>query len=622
MLDLVDLTLAVAGNILLDRVTWRINPGQRVGLVGRNGAGKSTLLKAICGKFPIDSGELKIRPDLVVGYLPQHAVSDSVRPLWEEVASGMTRIQTAKAAVERAEAAMAAGEEKALERLEKALEVWRLAGGPSADERVGEVLHGLGFTKEDWTKTCDTFSGGWQMRIALARLLLAEPTILLLDEPTNHLDMAARAWLGKFLARYPHTVLIVSHDRHLLDQAVSHIAELVDGRLDVYSGNFTYWMKNREERRNQQQAAFESQQEEIERLQRYIDRFRYAANRATQAQSRIKALDRMDKIDAPEEEFIPTLRLPEPEVGILEPLALRKAAFGWGEQPMYENLDFSLEKGMRVALLGPNGAGKSTLLKALAGTLPLKSGRRLVGKGIRIGIYSQDLSRELPPDEVALDHVVASWPLAQPQRARAVLGSLGLPGELALRKIGSLSGGEKARVALACIALRPHEVLLLDEPTNHLDVVTVEVLVEALAAYTGALLVVTHDRFLVERVATHVAHVLPGKVELHEGVRPEDFEPVSLQRAMEGGSAPESAEDFNNRKKQAREREKARRRVEQLGQLIEATEGKLGEVDGELCTPGLDHRKVTALSQQRAALEQQIAAYYEEWERLEATISG
>jgi ATP-binding cassette subfamily F protein 3 len=616
MLELAELTLAVSGNILIERASWRTGHGHRIGVVGRNGAGKSTLLRAIAGEFPVDSGILKIGTQERVGYLPQHAVSGSSRTLWDEAASGMLRVIAAKQELESAEEAVLLEEAEAELRLEAALERWRLVGGPSAAERVGEVLYGLGFGVEDWQKSCEQFSGGWQMRIALARLLLSEPTILLLDEPTNHLDMQARGWLSRFLAHYPHTVLIVSHDRHLLDEAVDQILEVIDGRLDSYSGNFTGWIRQKAERRAQALAAVEAQQRQIEHLNSYIDRFRYKATKASQAQSRIKTLEKMERVEAPEEEFIPKLRLPVPEASAAEPLELRKAVIGWPNRPpIFSGLNLILERGQRLVLLGLNGSGKSTLLSALAGKLPLQGGQRVMAKGVRIGYYTQDQARDLPGDLNGLEHVLDACPMASPASARSVLGALGLGGELALQKIQTMSGGEKARVALAVLALRAHEVLLMDEPTNHLDVVTVEVLVRALQDYVGALVVVTHDRFLVEQVATHVALLQGGKLEIHEGVREEDFEPATQKRGakQEAGAGALVREEQQKQNKQLRAEKK---RLAEVERLIEKAETRLGLIDAELCAPGVGHKRLAELGMEREAVEEELAGLMVEWEGL------
>ncbi|MDG1482589.1 MAG: ABC-F family ATP-binding cassette domain-containing protein [Myxococcota bacterium] len=615
MIRLENVTLAPGGEDLLIDVDWQIRQNESVGLVGRNGTGKTTILRAIVGEQHTDDGRVVVRPGLSVGYLPQQAVSGSTETVWDEVRSRMWRIEEMRSRMEAAEEAVAAEKPGAAERLGDAIETFRIAGGFSQEEKIGEVLHGLGFAPEEWRRTCDTFSGGWQMRIALARLLLSEPDIALLDEPTNHLDMLARSWLAVFLARAPFTTVIVSHDRHLLDKVAQRIVEVRGRRLHEYAGNFTRFLSERQLRMSQHSVAYQRQQEEIAKLERFVERFGAKATKAAQARSRQNQLDKMDRIDAPERMRLPSFSLPPAPAGDFATITLRQTDLGW-DDPLLTSVNLVLERGMRLAILGRNGCGKSTLLRTLAGSLKPLSGRRRVGDRIRIGVFSQDTAAELPPDQTALEHVSAVAPMTSPTQIRTTLGALGLSGDAALRDIGALSGGEKARVALSALTARPHNVLLLDEPTNHLDTETVEVLVRALKDFEGAMVLVTHDRYLVESLASHVMTIQDGTWELHMGVRPSDLEPVPSS----GGSQKEKstgAEAHRILKQRRSERQKRERRLAEVEAQVESLENELTEIDAALCEPNADY---AALGTRRADRAADLNAAMEEWEALEEAL--
>jgi ATP-binding cassette subfamily F protein 3 len=621
MLRLDAVTLAPGGEPLLLDADWHVHPGEHVGLVGRNGTGKTTLLRAIVGEQPVDGGRIHLRPGARIGWLPQQAVSGSTRPVWDEVSSRMGWYHALQAELDAAMRAADAGQPGSDQRLADATERFRAAGGYAVDETIGTVLSGLGFGPDRWRQPCDTFSGGWQMRIALARLLLAQPDLALLDEPTNHLDLEARSWLAGYLQQVPWTFVVVSHDRWLLDRAVDRIGEIRGQQLHTYVGNFSRFVVERESRLSDQANRFARQQEEIARLERFIERFGAKATKASQARSRQNALDRIERIDAPERlGKLPKLRLPEAPPGELEAVGLRDAALGWGDAVVVEGVTFDLERGMRLAVLGPNGVGKSTLLHALAGRLPPIRGRRRVGDRSRIGVFTQDLAQDLPGEPSGLAHVSTLAPTVPPQQIRATLGALGLAPDAAERPIRELSGGEKARVALAALAVRPHNVLLLDEPTNHLDAESVAALVDALHAYAGAVLLVTHDRWLVERVATHVGRIANGRFSLHPGVRPDDFEPIAPAAAHDAHRRQtDDGGEHVDRKRIQRERERVRRRIQELERDISAAEAALARLDEALYAV-TDFQASRAAAQEREAAAARVDALYAEWEGLEARL--
>ena len=612
MLQLSGLTLSAGGRELMVDIDWHLRPGERVGLVGRNGVGKTTLLRTVAGHHEADEGD--IRRGGRVGYLPQHGVSASQGTLWDEARSGMKQLLALESALERSTDALDGSEDSVL-RHEKAETEFRMAGGYAAEERIGEVLWGLGFGKTDWHRPCAEFSGGWQMRIALAKLLLAQPEVLLLDEPTNHLDLHARAWLAKRLANHKGALVLVSHDRFVLDRCVSGIVELQHGGIDHYPGSFSRYLVAREERKALLRAAREKQDVEEAKLQRFVDRFGAKATKAKQAQSRAKRLDKLraQRVEIQEDVAAPRMRFNAPDAKGSNLLALRGAAAGW-DSALFQELGLTLHRGERWALLGANGTGKSTLLKALAGDHPLMTGTRALGKGIRIGVFGQDQTRDLDPDARAMDLVLEGAPFCTETRARSLLGALGLSGEKALQTVGTLSGGEKARVALARLASRELDLLLLDEPTNHLDVVSVAVLADALKAFAGGIVFVSHDRWLVEQLGTHVLVFGEKGLEQHEGVHPQDLEPPAL--LTEADTREGDAGDWKERQKALRERERNQRLLVKAEALIEELEAAVSGIDERMGELSTDIDAITALLKEREAVQNRLDAAMAEWEHL------
>ena len=621
MIRLEDAQLCVAGKPILHAVTYHLLPGAHVGLVGRNGSGKTTFLRALMGEIVPDHGQVIPRPSARIAWLEQHGVAGSGNTVWEEASSRRAHMKELKARLDRAEAKVSAGEDAA-DALERATESWRQAGGYSEDETIGTVLHGLGFHKHDWHRSCDTFSGGWQMRVALARLLLAEPDVLLLDEPTNHLDLHARTWLANYLNQSPASVIVVSHDRFLLDKVAKKVIEVRQGKIHLYTGNFTAFQKERELRMSLAGGEHRKQQVEIKKLERFVERFGAKATKAKQAKSKQKALDRMDRAVAPESlQAGPKFRLPEAPPGALDALGVVDATLAWDPAtPLFVDATFSLERGKRIALLGPNGSGKSTMLRALAGELlPLK-GRRRVGDRSRIGVFTQDTASTLPTQVTPLQFLADLNPLVTPERIRAILGALGLSGGNALRPIGTLSGGERARVALASLAVKPHNILLLDEPTNHLDIETIETLVGACAAFEGAMLIVSHDRYFVEGVATHIAKLGDGKVAVTLGVSNSDFTPEVLKREEEEKDTG-GAESYADRKQRSRELTRAKRRLGKVEDEISEVEVALEAIDEKLFAEAGDPKRARVLGEERNTAQQRCDDLYAEWETLELLIA-
>ncbi|KAG2439392.1 hypothetical protein HXX76_004749 [Chlamydomonas incerta] len=574
-LVLEDVTVQAGDRDLLTDVSWKLMPGQRAGLVGANGCGKSTLLRCLSGLRSVDAGSAKVAHLVQVGYLEQTAVGGSRRTVWQEARSRMSALVEAERDIARAERDLANGDAAAAERLAVAQEAWEMAGGPESERTITNVLTGLGFKPEQFHKRCSEFSGGWQMRIALARLLLGPAgqggngtgALLLLDEPTNHLDSAACKWLGDFLRKGvpPSTsVVLVSHDEALLDAACNRIVEVRGRTLNHYAGNFKQFLAQREAREAAARAEAEAQQAEIDKLEEFVTRFGAKASKASQAQSKAKMLEKLKA----QQTVIPAaaaaagagdarkvaLKLPRAPPCYTEAIKLTGADVGWGtpgepgSKPLVTGVNLVIRRGQRVLVLGPNGAGKSTLLKAVAGNLPLWAGERVLGEGVRLAVFSQDLAQDLPLEMPALEYVEAVARANDPgitlEKCRQALGALGLTGTMALQKIGVLSGGEKARVALAAFALVPANVLLLDEASNHLDAQTIEVLTGALNGFEGVIIAITHNQaFAATLNATHILRVSNGTARLSDnlGLSASDFEHPSTGASPAPAAASKAA---------------------------------------------------------------------------------
>ncbi|MFP5503777.1 MAG: ABC-F family ATP-binding cassette domain-containing protein, partial [Candidatus Sericytochromatia bacterium] len=523
MLRLTGISKVYPTKTVLDGVDWHVAPGQRWGLVGPNGAGKSTLLKIILGQMDADEGEVALRPRLEVGYLAQELLGDLGRTLQAEMWTAFPALVELKARLAEVETAMAeATDEARLAELAHThadlLSDWERQDGYTADARIGRVLNGLGFSEPDRARKVAEFSGGWQMRVALAKLLLMQPDLLLLDEPTNHLDLEAIRWLESYLSDYPGALVVISHDRHFLDAVVGRIAELDGGRLTSYTGNYTRYLDQRKERRESQQSAFDRQQAEIQRLQAWIDRFRAKATKATAVKSREKALDRLERVEAPPEESASIrFRFTKAPPASRMVLTLTEVSKDYGKGPLFHIERLELERGMRLALVGPNGAGKSTLMRLMAGVEQPDTGEIAHGMRVLPGYFSQNQAESLDPENTVLDEAYSADETVSLTRIRTLLGCFLFRGEDVFKPVKKLSGGERSRLALAKLLLQPYNLLMLDEPTNHLDLGAKDELAEALEAFDGTAVLISHDRHFLDRVATHVLHIENGEAVLYIG---------------------------------------------------------------------------------------------------------
>ncbi len=556
--------IRVGGRTLLDGADLTIDPGRRIGLVGRNGVGKSTLLRAIAGEVALDGGEMRLAARARVATVAQEAPSGEASLLATVLRGDPERL----ALLDEAERA-------APERLAEIHERLRAIGAEAAPARAAAILAGLGFDEAAQARPVSSFSGGWRMRVALATVLFAAPDLLLLDEPTNHLDLEAALWLETWLARFPGAALIVSHDRGLLDRAVEAIAHLDRGRIALTPGGFEEFVRIRTERAAQLASAAERIARERAHIQRFVDRFRYKASKARQAQSRLKALARLPAIETVIEDAPTRFAFPEPARIAPPILALERVAVGYDGVPVLRNLSLTIDMDDRIALLGANGNGKSTLARLLAGRLDPLAGEVRRGPRLRVGYFAQHQMDELEAGESPLAHLARVLPRATETQLRAQLARFGLDADRAETASGDLSGGEKARLLLALATREAPQLLILDEPTNHLDIDAREALVKALADFQGAVLLISHDPHLVELVADRLWLVADGTARPFEGDL-DEYRALLSERAR-----PSSRPDSGGRREERRGRAEARAALAPLRRQAREAEAALERLSAE-----------------------------------------
>ncbi len=557
MIQLASLTKAFGDRTLLDDVSWQISGRERVGLCGPNGSGKTTLLRMLAGLEEPDSGTVARSGALTVRYLPQDGLTHTGRTLHAEASSAFQPLLDVKAEMHALEAQLGnpgVGDdehERQLARYSELQDTFRNQDGYTLDLRVATVLQGLGFSLAEFDRPTEAFSGGWQMRIALAKLLLGRPNLLLLDEPTNHLDLEARNWLETYLIAYPHAVILVSHDRFFLDAVVTRITEVGLKTLTDYTGTYTRYLKARAERMERRREAKRRQDEEIARIQQFVDRFRYQATKASQVQSRLKALAKITPIEIPPERKRVHFSFPPCATSGRVALELRAARKVYGDTVVLDGVDLHIERGDRIALVGPNGAGKSTLMRLLAGAEPPDSGERVEGYRLVPQYFAQDEPTRLNASATVYETLASGSPSQMVPAIRNILGGFLFSGDDVHKRVSVLSGGERTRLAVARMLLYPANTLLLDEPTNHLDLESKDVLLDALLDFGGTLLFVSHDRYFVDRLATKIVEVGSGRALTYPGAYEEfiwkkehpEPEPELVSAGSRGGaktSAPSS----------------------------------------------------------------------------------
>ncbi len=642
MIQLSAISKRFGAHTLLERVTWQLGPGERVGLCGPNGAGKTTLLKIMVGAEQPDSGQLVTPNGLTVGYLPQDGLAHTGRTVFEEVSRGLQALLDLKAEMHTLEQRLAdtsvpeTEHKRLLERYAEAQDSFQRQDGYTIDQRVAAVLRGLGFADGDAHRPTETFSGGWQMRIALAKLLLGRPGLLLLDEPTNHLDLEARNWLESYLADYPHAVVLVSHDRYFLDAVVTRITEIGLRTLTDYPGTYSAYVVERDARLERLRAAKRRQDEEIARVRQFIDRFRYQATKAAQVQSRIKMLDKVVPTEVPPERKRVHFTFPKCRKSGRSVITLTGVRKAYGRNEVFRPFDLLIERGSRIALVGVNGSGKSTLMRLLAGAEAPDAGSRVEGHQVTMQYFAQDEATRLDPSLTVHETLAAGAPLDAVPMIRNVLGGFLFSGDDVHKPTRVLSGGERTRLAVARMLLRPANTLLLDEPTNHLDIDSTDVLLDALAAFDGTLIFVSHDRYFVDRLATQVIDVGRGKAVVYPGTYEEFRWSQSQQpaagvagarptrrdprRAARVASAADRKKEAAVTRKRQRAAEARQRRVEKLEQVIAEREAALKDLETRMSQPDFyaDRNVATAATAQHQTLMWEIGELMHKWEELQA----
>jgi ATP-binding cassette, subfamily F, member 3 len=538
VIQLESVSKAYGGQPVFRDVTWRIADRERIGLVGPNGAGKTTLCRILAGFEEPDSGHVSRPRATTVGYLPQEAAGTVSGSVLGEALSGFEPVWALEREMEDVARALESAPSDALTaRYGDLQHRFEALGGYRLETQARAILTGLGFAVTDFARPVGEFSGGWRMRAALARLLLLAPSLLLLDEPTNHLDLESLAWLEDFLADYDGTVVVVSHDRYFLNRMVTSIADLQPDGLVLYPGDYDDFLVEREARRELLEAQARNQAKRIAEIERFIERFRYQASKARQVQSRVKMLQKVERIALDAGPRRIHFAFPEPPRTGRRVAALRGVRKAYGANVVYAGVDFEVERGERVALVGENGAGKSTLLKILAGMLPLDGGERTLGAHVAVHYYAQHQLDALRPDNTALEEMIEVAPMLPHTRLRTILGAFLFSGDAVDKKVAVLSGGEKARLALGKMLVRPAALLCLDEPTNHLDLASREVLEAALAGFPGTIVFISHDRYFINRIATAVVEVAHGTLTRYLG----SYDDYIAAKAAGVGGVPTSA---------------------------------------------------------------------------------
>ncbi len=524
MLQISNGAMRFGARTLFEGLDWLIQPQDRIGVVGANGTGKSTLLKVIAGIERFDSGEVNRQKGLKIGYLPQDGLSFSGRSVFDECLS----VFDEAIALEQEQEDLAhkmgevdpASDEYAevLERYSWVIDRHTALDGYTKESQVGGVLDGLAFAPSDWQRNTNEFSGGWQMRIALAKLLLAKPNILLLDEPTNHLDLEARNWLESYLQNYPGAYLLISHDRYFLDMTIEQVLEIWNSQVHFYKGNYSKFETQKTQRRELLVAAYNNQRTRIEQIEAFINRFRAQASKAKQVQSRVKELEKIERIEIPPTEKAIHFRFPQPPASGRIVAQARKLSKSYGSKKVFENVDFTIEKGDRVCLIGVNGAGKSTLIKLLSGVEQPTSGKVELGHKVDVEYFAQDQYKEMDPEAIMFAEIGRMAPRMGDAAIRTLLGCFLFSGDDVFKQVGVLSGGERNRFALARMLLQPNNFLLLDEPTNHLDLRAKDVLLRAMLDFTGTIVFVSHDRYFIDRLSTKIFAIKgDGGIDIYPG---------------------------------------------------------------------------------------------------------
>jgi ATP-binding cassette, subfamily F, member 3 len=605
----------------------QVRARDRVALVGPNGSGKTTLVEMIMGTQAPEGGEITVASDVVLGYLPQETDELRGRSLLEEVLSVGAQVTDAAHRMtllehEIAEAGPGEERDRLMREYGAMQDRFTNLGGYSLESEAKKILAGLAFTEADLDRRTETFSGGWLMRIALAKLLLSKPDLLMLDEPTNHLDVESVEWLERFLATYEGAILLISHDRDFMNAIATRVVEIDRGKLISYTGDYAAFVQQRTQIMSQREAAAKHQARERAQTEQFINRFRYKASKARQVQSRIKALERTERIEpVSRSNRKMRLRFPPPPPASRVVVEMEKVGFSYGDVSVYQGLDLAVERDQKIAIVGPNGAGKSTLLKLIAGVLQPVSGERKVGPKTRLGYFAQHQIEALDPDKRMIEELQSSIPRDADVKPRELLGRFLFSGDDVDKPIAVLSGGERTRVALAKMLVSPLNVLCLDEPTNHLDIASRDVLEDALEEYEGAIVLITHDRHLIRSVATHIVEVVSGNVVVFDG----DYDYYLSKREREvqpaeGATSPvpvAAAKERRRQNAQVRERtSKLRKEIGGIERKLEKVSAEMKEIGQVLADPDVYRSDVDIgeLSRRYEACQRRVKTLEASWE--------
>ena len=640
MLTIREVSKSFGGRTLFSDVSLQVNREDRVGLVGPNGAGKSTLFSLVLKKEEPDSGSITFERNMTVGFLPQENAPVGDETVLELATAISPELAQARLALKKIEAGHPTEHEE-----HDVRQAFDELGGHQVESKAKKILAGLGFREKDFERRAAEMSGGWVMRAHLARLLTLEPDLLMLDEPTNHLDLETLLWFQEYLRNYPGGILMISHDREFLNQLVGSILEIRSESIFRYRGNYEAYLMQREAAEQQQLAAYKNQQREIGRMMEFVDRFRAKNTKASQAQSKLKQIERMEKIEAPgNEDKKIKFTFPQPQRSGLKVITLEGVHHAYGANVVYQGIDFQAERGQRTVLVGPNGAGKSTLLKLLAGVLPVQAGARELGHNVKAGYYSQYRVDMLQASRSVFDEAMDTPQRVTEQFIRTVLGCFLFRGDDIYKKVSVLSGGEKSRLALVKLLLDPPNLLLMDEPTTHLDMPSIDALVEALKQFEGTLIFISHDVYFIRALANHVVHVNAGQLKHYPG----DYQyyldksaAVSARAGLTAGReepAPEvdltirrSAKTKEQKRQEAEARQarsKARRdqqsRVHHLEKSIATLEARQVELTAELENPATYEKAGGVMQVNRDLMEvvDELKSLHTQWEEAAAQLQA
>ena len=618
MIHVNDLTCRVAGRTLIDDATVALPEGARVGVVGRNGTGKTTLFKMLSGDLQPDDGSITIPRSARIGKVAQEAPSGPEALIDVVLAADLERTALMK------ESETATDPDRIAAVVERLMDI----DAYDAPSRAARILSGLGFDEDAQQRPCSDFSGGWRMRVALAAVLFSQPDLLLLDEPTNHLDLEGTLWLQDYLAKYPRTVLVISHDRDLLNASVDHILHFENGKLNLWKGNYDLFDKMRREKLLLDQKAQKAQADERQRLEAFIARFKAKASKASQAQSRVKRLAKMQPIAAMIERSVTPFFIPEPEKELAPPLlALDGVSAGYGDRTILHKLDLRIDPDDRIALLGSNGNGKSTFAKLLAGRLNAMSGRVNKSEKMLVGFFAQHQVEDLNIEATPYDHIRQKMPAASDAQVRGRVAKIGFPGERANTVVGKMSGGEKARLAFGLAVFHGPHLLILDEPTNHLDIDSRESLAQALNEFPGAVILISHDRHLLDDTADRLWLVADGGVRSFDGDL-DDYRKYILSADGSGRKSKNAGGGTGKSSEPARKQVDVgalKKKISSLEELMQSCEREISKIDGELAKAGgypNEPKKAATLGKRRDEFAQALAEAEETWLGASAELEG